>query len=356
MSDPNKLGRFVWHELLTNDVEAAISFYTKVVGWKKQDFEHNPAYKILVGARGPAAGVMEIPAEARAMGVRPNWMTYVGTPDCDGTASRVEELGGRILRAPEDIPMVGRFAVVQDPQGATFALFTSPANSPEMPGGMPAIGEYSWHELTTTDLDAAWSFYSALFGWVKVHAMDMGAMGVYQTFGLPGSDAMGGMMTKTPEMPGPMWLPYVHVKDTHRATDTAAKLGARIMNPNMVVPGGSMITVAVDPEGVGFAVHAMGDAAAARPGAAKKAAPKKAAARKAAAPKKAAAKPKKKAAKKAARKAAKKPARKSSSRPKKAARKKAARKGARRKAARRPMTKKRAAKKSARRPARKKRK
>jgi len=351
MSDPNKLGRFVWHELLTNDVEAAIAFYTKVVGWKVRDFEHNPGYKILEGARGPSAGIMEMPEEARAMGVPPNWTSYVATPDCDATANRVEELGGRILRAPADIPMVGRFAVVQDPQGATFALFTAPSGSPEMPGGMPAIGEYSWHELTTTDLDAAWSFYSELFGWQKVHAMDMGDMGVYQTFGM-GGDAMGGMMTKTPQMPGPMWLPYVHVKDTRRATDVAANLGAKIMNPNMVVPGGSMITVAVDPEGVGFAVHAMGDAApAARP--AKKAA-KKATTKKSAPKKQATAQPKKKAAKKAAKKAVKKAARKKTAR-KKAARKKTTRKGARKKAARRPM-RKRAARKTARRPARKKRK
>lgn len=351
MSDPNRLGRFVWHELLTNDVAAALAFYTKVVGWKTQDFEGNPSYKLLVGSRGPSSGVMEMPEEARSMGARPNWTTYIGTPDVDATSNRVEELGGRILRAPADIPNVGRFSIVQDPQGATFALFTSPPNSPAMPGGPPAIGEYSWHELATTDLDGAWSFYSELFGWVKMDSMPMGDLGVYQMYGMDG-EMMGGMYLKPAQMQGPpSWLPYVLVKDTRAATATATSLGSMIVNGNMEVPGGDLITMAVDPEGVLFAVHSKKAAAAAAP---KKAAAKPA--KKAAKPaKKTARKPaKKKAAKKAARKAGKKKAA-----PKKTARKKAGRKKAARKAARRPKKKaarRGGARKAAKRPARRKRK
>lgn len=372
MSDPNRLGRFVWHELLTNDVDAALAFYTKVVGWKTQDFEGNPSYKLLVGSRGPSSGVMEMPEEARSMGARPNWTTYIATPDVDATSSRVEELGGRILRAPGDIPNVGRFSIVQDPQGATFALFTSPSNSPEMPGGPPVLGEYSWHELATTDLDAAWAFYSDLFGWVKTESMPMGDLGVYQMFGMNG-ETLGGLYVKPPQMQGPpSWLPYVMVKDTRAATKTATSLGSMIVNGNMEVPGGDLITMAVDPEGVLFAVHSKKAAAAA---------PKKAAAKPAKKPaakpaKKAAAKPAKKAArkpakKKAAKKAAKKAGRKKAA-PKKAARKKAGRKkparrpmkkaarrkAGRKKSARRPMKKaaRRGARKAARRPARRKKK
>ena len=344
MSDPNRLGRFVWHELLTNDVAAALAFYTKVVGWKTQDFEGNPSYKLLVGSRGPSAGVMEMPEEARSMGARPNWTTYIGTPDVDATSNRVEELGGRILRAPADIPSVGRFSIVQDPQGATFALFTSPPNSPEMPGGPPALGEYSWHELATTDLDAGWAFYAELFGWVKMDSMPMGDMGVYQMFGM-GGEMMGGMYVKPPQMQGPpSWLPYAMVKDTRAATATATSLGSMIVNGNMEVPGGDLITMAVDPEGVLFAVHSKQAAAAA---------PKKAAAKKAAAKpaKKAAAKPARKAAKKAARKPAKKAAKKKAA--KKAARRTGRKKAAPKKAARKQAGRKKAARRAARRPAKK---
>ena len=365
MSDPNTLGRFVWHELLTNDVAAALAFYTKVVGWKTQDFEGNPSYKILLGSRGPAGGVMEMPEDARSMGARPNWTSYIATPDVDATSNRVEELGGRILRAPADIPSVGRFSIVQDPQGAIFALFTSPANSPAMPGGPAVLGEYSWHELATTDPDAAWSFYSELFGWAKTDSMNMGDMGVYQMFGM-GGETMGGIYMKPPQMQGPpSWLPYVMVKDTRAATEKATSLGAMIVNGNMEVPGGDLITMGVDPEGVLFAVHSKKAAAAAPRKAAAKPAAKpakkvaKKPAKKKAAKKKAAKKPAKKAAKrKPAKKAARKKAAPKRAARKKAGRKKAGRKKAARRAARRPVKKaaRRGARKGARRPARRKKK
>ncbi len=77
-----------------------------------------------------------------------------------------------------DIPTVGRIAVIQDPQGAMIAVYT-PADVAPRHDGEPATGEFSWHELSTSDYQAAFDFYAALFGWVKGEAMDMGPGGVY---------------------------------------------------------------------------------------------------------------------------------------------------------------------------------
>ena len=57
-----------------------------------------------------------------AKDVPPSWMIYFRTSDCDQTAARAQSLGGHVLVRPKDIPSVGRFAVIQDPQGAAFAV------------------------------------------------------------------------------------------------------------------------------------------------------------------------------------------------------------------------------------------
>src|SRR5262245_31558055 len=120
---PNLRGRFVWHELLTSDTAAGISFYRKVAGWKTEPYADVPGYTLLLGSRGPVGGVMALPENAKAMNVPPNWLSYIGTPDVDATANQVSSLGGKVIMGPQDIP-VGRFAILGDPQGAVFAVYT----------------------------------------------------------------------------------------------------------------------------------------------------------------------------------------------------------------------------------------
>ena len=118
-------GSFVWYELMTSDVEAAKAFYTEAIGWKTQDFEGADYTMFAVGDR-PIGGVMLLPEEAKKMGAPPHWLGHLGVADCDASAKKAEELGGKILRPPEDIePGVGRFSVVADPQGAVLSLFQS---------------------------------------------------------------------------------------------------------------------------------------------------------------------------------------------------------------------------------------
>src|SRR5207302_11081138 len=100
--------------------------------------------------------------EQTAAGVGPHWVAYIGTPDADATYADALARGATTRTPPTDIPTVGRYAVLADPQGATFALFT-PANAPEKEETAPGIGDVSWHELYTSDLAAAQVFYPALF-------------------------------------------------------------------------------------------------------------------------------------------------------------------------------------------------
>jgi hypothetical protein len=244
-------GRFIWHELLTSDPGAAAAFYKKVVGWKTQAWPEDPNYTLLLAGTRGVGGLMQLPEEAKAMGAPPHWLSYVGTPDTDATSARLQALGGKVLKTPWDVPTVGRVAVVQDPHGAVFGLFT-----PSQPsgGGATTLGEFSWHELMTDDQAAALAFYADLFGWQTTESMDMGPeMGTYDMFGLDGV-SMGGIMRRPPNVPA-NWLPYAMIPDSRKAAPIIKSLGAQILNGPMEVPGGDLIAQCLDPQGAAFALH-----------------------------------------------------------------------------------------------------
>src|SRR6185503_3077854 len=112
-----------------------------------------------------------------------------------------------------------------------------------------------WHELATTDYKAAWEFYRKMFGWEKTSEMDMGAGGAYFMFGLGDGKPLGGIYNKPMEMPMPNWLPYVSVKSADEVATATPRLGGRVLNGPMDVPGGDRIATGLDPQGAAFAVH-----------------------------------------------------------------------------------------------------
>jgi uncharacterized protein len=197
-------GRFVWYELLATDTGAAKGFYTKVVGWATQP---GPAsgmdYTLFTAAELPAAGLMLQPEDARKMGAPPSWIGYVAVDDVDTTTEQVKRLGGTVHVPPCDIPNVGRFSVLADPQKAVFALFKSSQTCEVQPPEPDAAGHIGWHELLAADWEKAFGFYSELFGWQKSDAMPMGEMGTYQMFSV-GGQAIGGMFTTSRQQYRPL--------------------------------------------------------------------------------------------------------------------------------------------------------
>jgi predicted enzyme related to lactoylglutathione lyase len=246
-------GIFCWYELMTSDTTAAETFYRGVLGWNAKDAgmpDH--AYTLLSVGESQIGGLMAIPADARAAGARPAWHGYIAVDDVDDYAARVTKAGGTIHRAPADIPGIARFAVVADPQGATFMLLKGFSDaSPQWP--VPSTpGHPGWRELFAADWEPAFAFYSELFGWTKGEAFDMGPMGTYQLFNIKGAMA-GGMMTKPKEMPRPFWLYYFNVDDIDAAGARVTKGGGRIMHGPMEVPG-TWIVQCADPQGAMFAL------------------------------------------------------------------------------------------------------
>lgn len=251
------VGRFVWYEVLTSDVEGAIAFYQEVLGWTSRPFAEGSDYTMWIGGQGPLGGVTRLPEEAKKMGAPPYWQGNVEVASVDQTVALVKQLGGTIY-VQEEVPDIGRFAVIADPQGAVICVFQP---TREMPAHDPTkAGEFSWHELYTTDHEAGFAFYSKIFGWERVDEHDMGPMGKYLLWGR-GGKAIGGMMTipkgmKTPDgrdVP-PSWMYYVTTPDLDGALARAKTRGAVVINGPMDVPGNQRIVQLMDPQGAAFAL------------------------------------------------------------------------------------------------------
>ncbi len=249
-------GSFVWYELLTRDKTAAESFYGRVLGWKTEDFgQPGIDYDFITIDGVRIGGVMNMP-EGACEEARPGWLGYIGVEDADACAKAVEAKGGRIHRAPQDIPGYGRFAVLADPQGAAFCVIAPGKDHIGTPSrahrpGVPGFG--GWHELYADDLDTAFDFYSGLFGWTKDQAVDLGEMGVYQLFAIDGASA-GGMMTCCGQTPGPRWNYYFNVESIEAAAARIRDAGGQLLMEPHQVPSGSWILMALDPQGVVFSL------------------------------------------------------------------------------------------------------
>ena len=245
-------GRFAWYELLTTDPKAAVAFYTEVVGWKTQVLEGG-AYTMWVGSQGPLGGTDQLPEQAKQMGAPSHWMAHVEVADVDKTVARVRELGGRVYVEPIDVPTIGRFAVIADPQGAAISVF-KPIEA-MAPHDSSKHGEFCWRELLTVDHKAAFAFYSELLGWEHLADHDMGPMGNYLLYGRNGQQ-LGGMFNMLKDMGAPpSFLYYVNVDDLDAALARAKGLGAKMLNGPMEVPGGARVVVLQDPQGAVFSLH-----------------------------------------------------------------------------------------------------
>ena len=249
-------GQFIGYELLTNDVDSALRFYNSVIGWTARD-SGTPGmdYRILSAQDAMIGGLMTIPPEAAEKGMPPMWLGYLKVDDVDETVARVQHAGGGLHYPATDIPGVGRFAAVADPQGAAIYVMapstTEGVSKAFAPG---SLGHVGWNELHTSDWQAAFAFYGAEFGWGEADALDMGPMGTYLLFHA-GADAIGGMMND-PDAALPYWMFYFIVDTIDSAKARLEAAGGRVLHGPQQVPGGGWVLHALDPQGAMFALVA----------------------------------------------------------------------------------------------------
>jgi uncharacterized protein len=246
--------RFVWYELTTTDVAAAMAFYTKVMGWGAWDASVPGRPYILFGdGKSAISGLVRLSDDARQMGAEPTWVGYVRVDDVDATADRITRLGGTVHVPPTDVFDISRFSIFADPQTATLALLKWRKPGQEQPAAPDALGRVGWHELVAADCEQAWAFYAALFGWQKEDA-EISEMGTYQPFSA-GGQMVGGIFTKPPAIPAPYWLYYFNVIDIDATALRVEAGGGQILDGPLEVAGGNWIVRCADPQGAVFALE-----------------------------------------------------------------------------------------------------
>lgn len=243
-----EVGRMVWHDLMSTDVEKAKRFYAELFGWELEIWKPGEMDYAMITAGGKMHGGFQ--SLDPAHGVPSHWVGYVLVDDLDGTVASAEQNGGAIHVQPTQIPEVGRFAVIGDPQGAIVCAFTPEGEAPT------AAGTFVWDELLTDDVDGAKSFYGEVFGWTSAD-MDMGELGTYTMFKRAGGTDAAGLMKKPQGMPMPsMWLSYLATADIDATVKKAGELGASAVNPGMDIPNVGRIAILSDPAGALFGLFA----------------------------------------------------------------------------------------------------
>jgi predicted enzyme related to lactoylglutathione lyase len=246
-------GRFLWFDLVTTDPAGAISFYTNLVGWETQTWPGEVPYTMWTVNNTPVGGVVAHTPESVKAGAPSHWFAHISTPNVDDAVAAATKLGGRVIVPAKDIPSVGRYAILRDPQGAVFSAYAPDTTPPEREGHFP-IGGFMWQELNTSDAVAGFDFYHAIFGWDHISQMDMGEHGMYYMYGRNG-ETLGGMYTLPPSYKRPAaWLHYIRVPDVDRSALQVPKLGGKVTQPPMDVPSGSRILQGTDPQGGAFAL------------------------------------------------------------------------------------------------------
>lgn len=245
-------GSFIWYELLTSDPGNAIDFYSHVVGWGAQD-SGNPhvRYTLLTVNDIPVAGAMST-ADAQMDGVPPMWSGHIMVEDLDGHVERLRQAGGTVHMEPMDIPDTGRFAIVADPNGASFQLFEpSRADRGDYPAPLTP-GTIGWHDLQPSNWDKAFAFYSSLFGWSKDETIDAGPMGSYHMFRTGGDFPVGGMMDGPSNENADKWRYYINVGNIDAALERVREKGGTIASGPDEVPGGQWVAQGRDPQNAWF--------------------------------------------------------------------------------------------------------
>jgi predicted enzyme related to lactoylglutathione lyase len=242
-----------WVDLMTPDIEGSIAFYTGLFGWDHEttlmpDGSHMYTRMLkdglaVCGLGGTFPGMENAPAI---------WNSYVWVDSAEDTAALIEKAGGKVVMPPMQVMEHGTMCVAQDPLGASFSLWQADQHR-----GAQIVNEpdtYSWNELLSSDVEAAKSFYSQVFGW-KFEQMDMGPMPYTIVQG--GDGGIAGLMGRPPNFPAEApdsWVVYFTVSDIAAKAAAAEAAGATCVNGPMVIPEVGTITAHLDPNHGMFAM------------------------------------------------------------------------------------------------------
>ena len=209
MALTNQVGSFCWWSLMSHHVSAANQFYQQLFDWQLDEIEipdQDPS-TIYVAGHGGFAN----PSTLEENDPTPShWIAYIMVEDVDQSCALAETLGGAVAIPAFSIPTIGRTAVIQDPVGTRFHLFTPVKQSENFNMIGNETGEICWMELMVNNPTPLFSFYTDMFGWDFSDPMPING-GEYTSFKSHG-EQVGGLMKRPPDVPEmPPMLSLIHI-------------------------------------------------------------------------------------------------------------------------------------------------
>ncbi len=245
-------GKFIWFDLVTDDVDGARRFYTELFGWNFQTYGQGESeYTVILHRKRPIGGlVVEKPSgEDRNEN---QWVGYISVPDVKDTVKAVKKGAGEVLLAPTKLPGHGSYAVFTDPEGAVFAVCHSSSGDP--PDYQPQVNEWLWAECWSHAPAKAARFYRSIGDYtISKVAVDTDHVALHlksQGFGRAGV-----VRIPEPEIK-PGWLYYVRVENLDETIKRAESLGGKVLMAPSDSPDAAHIAIIEDPTGAPFGIAA----------------------------------------------------------------------------------------------------
>lgn len=245
-ADDPLIGKVIWHDLITEDLESAKRFYGGMFDWTFEDTNAPSGQDYSVARSGNVyvAGMLTIASPEDGSNYS-RWLPYISVSDVDETLSKVTAAGGSVAATARDVNL-GRVAAILDPEGAVIGLARSRFGDPDDQTTSAAPGRPMWTELLADDTSAAISFYQTTIGY-DVRTLERRG-GQYTLLGSNGVDRVG-IMKNPSEDVKPVWLTYFGVTDPVAAAAKAEELGGRVILPPSPELRNGTLAVVEDPSG-----------------------------------------------------------------------------------------------------------
>jgi predicted enzyme related to lactoylglutathione lyase len=245
-------GKIVWRDLLTSDPAASQRFYAGLFGW---EFERSgPAYTLIRHNGKLIGGMVDTVALNNRRDIS-QWVVVMAVEDIDAAVGRFEVAGGEVVTAPTDVGRRGALAVVRDAEGALLGLLQTTDGDPV--DRKPAIGDFLWDELWTTDVDKATDFYEVVSG-LQATDWDTDAdqsSGASYRLLQSGDTPRVGIMPNPVDGLDPVWVSYLRVESPSNITARVADLGGRVLAEAQPRPLGGEVALIAGPSGAGIALQ-----------------------------------------------------------------------------------------------------
>ena len=220
---PRLPGKFVWADLVTDDVPTAQKFYSQLFGWT---FRGMGDYYIASNEERPLCGMFQRPRPKDKPEAKPRWFGYISVGNVQRVARAVTTAGGKVLAEPKKFPKRGEQAVFADPEGALFGVVKSGAGDPE--DFQPAPGDWIWIQLMSRDGRRAAEFYRYIGGYDIIENTSSNRVSDYVLASEGYARATVRTLPKANQQVQPTWLPFVRVKNVGDSVAQAVRLGGKV--------------------------------------------------------------------------------------------------------------------------------